>query len=62
MLQTVGEQVDGCLMLEEFVQVLSELAAYQPTDLVVSKVDKTVSFVSYEVHESLGFDTAVVSS
>uniref|UniRef100_A0A0R3RJ19 SER_THR_PHOSPHATASE domain-containing protein n=1 Tax=Elaeophora elaphi TaxID=1147741 RepID=A0A0R3RJ19_9BILA len=57
-----GEPLDGCLNIEEFAEVMRALAEYKGTEegAVVKTPTKAISYVSYETHESLGFDYAVI--
>lgn len=64
-LQKAGEPLDGCLNIEEFTEVMKQLAKYDglKKKLIVRKLSiKTITYVSYETHEALGFDNAVVIS
>lgn len=64
LLQKSGEPLDGCLTFEEFAEVMKAMAEFNITeekDSPVSTPPESITYVSYEVHESLGFDYAVVS-
>ncbi|KAM3716354.1 Serine/threonine-protein phosphatase PP1 [Dirofilaria immitis] len=57
-----GEPLDGCLNIEEFAEVMKALAEYKGNkeEKIVATPVESITYVSYEVHESLGFDYAVI--
>ncbi|VDK89305.1 unnamed protein product [Onchocerca ochengi] len=58
-----GEPLDGCLNIEEFAEVMKALAEHKSNEegpKVIKPVEK-ITYVSYEIHESLGFDYAVIT-
>lgn len=61
-LQRPGEPLDGCLNIEEFAEVMRALAEYRGNEkeAPVKAPVEQITYVNYEIHESLGFDYAVV--
>ncbi|CAG9532945.1 unnamed protein product [Cercopithifilaria johnstoni] len=58
-----GEPLDGCLNIDEFAEVMIALAEYRDNEegpKVKTPVEE-ITYVSYEIHESLGFDNAVIT-
>ncbi|VDN20839.1 unnamed protein product, partial [Gongylonema pulchrum] len=62
LLQKSGEPLDGCLTFEEFADVLKSMAEANLTEMESAAATPTepVTYLNYEVHESLGFDCAVI--
>uniref|UniRef100_A0A915Q1K4 Serine/threonine specific protein phosphatases domain-containing protein n=1 Tax=Setaria digitata TaxID=48799 RepID=A0A915Q1K4_9BILA len=58
-----GEPLDGCLNIEEFAEVMKALGEYKGNEeeVAILKPPELVTYVNYEVHESLGFDYAVIT-
>ncbi|EFO13213.1 hypothetical protein LOAG_15316, partial [Loa loa] len=58
-----GEPLDGCLNIEEFTEVMKALAEYRVMEEVplIKTPLEEITYVSYEIHESLGFDYAVIT-
>ncbi|VDM07237.1 unnamed protein product [Wuchereria bancrofti] len=62
-LQIAGEPLDGCLNIEEFAEAMRALAEYRGNveEPIVRTSLEEITYVNYEIHESLGFDYAVIT-
>nr|CRZ26087.1 Bm5190 [Brugia malayi] len=58
-----GEPLDGCLNIEEFAEAMRALAEYRGNveEPTVRTPFEEITYVNYEIHESLGFDYAVIT-
>ncbi|VDN03557.1 unnamed protein product [Thelazia callipaeda] len=57
-----GEPLDGCLNFDEFAEVMKGMAEYRAEDdkPEVTLPTQSVNYMGCEVHESLGFDYAII--
>ncbi|KAL3986350.1 Calcineurin-like phosphoesterase family protein [Acanthocheilonema viteae] len=58
-----SEPLDGCLNIDEFAEVMRALAEYKGNEeeSIIKTPVEAITYVSYEIHESLGFDYAVIT-